>query len=219
MKQLIHEFIPDKNAVWKMAALVLLFLLVVTLIGNSVVPLVRAFASAFPADGEENKELTTRLVAEDDTTAQLYGKIAQLEAQLAGEEKECTDLQNELAEISAKYNQELEQLREEIVRKDSEIAENQASVETIMIENEALTLELEAIREKLSKDYVIVIKICRTGLLGAEETTYYDWHVDAEEYTKHQVGEQVHPFNGLDFPTSGNWNAVIMNMYIETIEV
>jgi len=43
--------------------------------------------------------------------------------------------------------------------------------------------------------------------------------VDAEEYTKHQVGEQVHPFKGLDFPTSGNWNAVIMNMYIETIEV
>ena len=219
MKQLIQEFIPDKNAAWKVAALVLLFLLVMMLIGNSVVPLVRDFASAFPADGEENKELTTRLVAEDDTITQLYGKITELEAQLAGAEKEYTHLQNELAEISAKYNQELEQLREEIVRKDSEIAENQARLDAALIENEALTLELEAIREKLSKDHVIVIKLCRTGLLGVEETTYYDWHVDAEEYTKHQVGEQVHPFKGLDFPTSGNWNAVIMNMYIETIEV
>lgn len=226
MKQLIKKFIPDENAAWKAAALVLLFLLVATLIVNSVMPLVKAVASAFEGADVEPEKLTTRLVEDDEKVAQLNGKIADKENEIAQVEKlvdeleaENTRLEKELAANTEKSNQEQEKLQEALDRNEAEIAELRARLEDALVENEARTLELEALREKNSRDHVIVIKLCRTGLLGTEETIYIDWHVPPEEYTRHQIGEQMQPVKGLDFPTGGNWVAVIMNMYIDAVEV
>ena len=226
MKQLIKKFIPDENAAWKAAALVLLFLLVATLIVNSVMPLVKAVASAFEGADVEPEKLTTRLVEDDERVAQLNGKIADKENEIAQVEKlvdeleaENTRLEKELAANTEKSNQEQEKLQEALDRNEAEIAELRARLEDALVENEARTLELEALREKNTRDHVIVIKLCRTGLLGTEETIYIDWHVPPEEYTRHQIGEQMQPVKGLDFPTGGNWNAVIMNMYIDAVEV
>ena len=226
MKQLIKKFIPDENAAWKAAALVLLFLLVATLIVNSVMPLVKAVASAFEGADVEPEKLTTRLVEDDERVAQLNGKIADKENEIAQVEKlvdeleaENTRLEKELAANTEKSNQEQEKLQEALDRNEAEIAELRARLEDALVENEARTLELEALREKNSRDHVIVIKLCRTGLLGTEETIYIDWHVPPEEYSRHQIGEQMQPVNGLDFPTGGNWVAVIMNMYIDAVEV
>lgn len=226
MKQLIKKFIPDENAAWKAAALVLLFLLVATLIVNSVMPLVKAVASAFEGADVEPEKLTTRLVEDDERVAQLNGKIADKENEIAQVEKlvdeleaENTRLEKELAANTEKSNQEQEKLQEALDRNEAEIAELRARLEDALVENEARTLELEALREKNSRDHVIVIKLCRTGLLGTEETIYIDWHVPPEEYTRHQIGEQMQPVKGLDFPTGGNWVAVIMNMYIDAVEV
>lgn len=226
MKQLIKKFIPDENAAWKAAALVLLFLLVATLIVNSVMPLVKAVASAFEGADVEPEKLTTRLVEDDERVAQLNGKIADKENEIAQVEKlvdeleaENTRLEKELAANTEKSNQEQEKLQEALDRNEAEIAELRARLEDALVENEARTLELEALREKNSRDHVIVIKLCRTGLLGTEETIYIDWHVPPEEYSRHQIGEQMQPVKGLDFPTGGNWVAVIMNMYIDAVEV
>lgn len=226
MKQLIKKFIPDENAAWKAAALVLLFLLVATLIVNSVMPLVKAVASAFEGADVEPEKLTTRLVEDDERVAQLNGKIADKENEIAQVEKlvdeleaENTRLEKELAANTEKSNQEQEKLQEAFDRNEAELAELRARLENALVENEARTLELEALREKNSRDHVIVIKLCRTGLLGTEETIYIDWHVPPEEYSRHQIGEQMQPVKGLDFPTGGNWVAVIMNMYIDAVEV
>lgn len=240
MKQLIKKFIPDENAAWKAAALVLLFLLVVTLIVNSVMPFAKAVVSAFDGADVEPEKLTTRLVEDDEKVEQLNGKIAEKENEIAqlngmitGKENEIaqikklvdeletenTRLENALAESAEKSNQEQAKLQEALDRNEAEIAELRARLEDALVENEARTLELEALREKNSRDHVIVIKLCRTGLLGTEETIYIDWHVPPEEYTRHQIGEQMQPVKGLDFPTGGNWVAVIMNMYIDAVEV
>ena len=226
MKQLIKKFIPDENAAWKAAALVLLFLLVAMLIVNSVMPFVKAVASAFEGADVEPEKLTTRLVEDDERVAQLNGKIADKENEIAQVEKlvdeleaENTRLEKELAANTEKSNQEQEKLQEALDRNEAEIAELRARLEDALVENEARTLELEALREKNSRDHVIVIKLCRTGLLGTEETIYIDWHVPPEEYSRHQIGEQMQPVKGLDFPTGGNWVAVIMNMYIDAVEV
>lgn len=226
MKQLIQEFIPDKTAAWKAAALVLLFLLVVTLIVNSVVPLVREFAAAISANDVEEEDLPTRLVTEEGDTARLDSEIASNEVKITDLEKQLADLQAEydslkkvLEENTAKSQQELEQLQNKIAEKDAELTDLRSRLEELLVENETLSLQLEQIRGKYSKDHVIVIKLCRTNVLGVEEPVYIDWHVDAEEFTKHQVGEQMHPVQGLDFPTGKNWSAVIMNMYVNTVEV
>ena len=226
MKQLIKKFIPDENAAWKAAALVLLFLLVATLIVNSVMPLVKVVASAFEGADAEPEKLTTRLVEDDEKVEQLNGMIAEKENEIAQIKKlveeletENTRLENALAANTEKSNQEQAKLQEALDRNEAEIAELRARLEDALVENEARTLELEALREKNSRDHVIVIKLCRTGLLGTEETIYIDWHVAPEEYTRHQIGEQMQPVKGLDFPTGGNWVAVIMNMYIDAVEV
>ena len=226
MKQLIKKFIPDENAAWKAAALVLLFLLAVTLIVNSVMPFAKAVVSAFDGADVEPEKLTTRLVEDDEKVEQLNGKIAEKENEIAQIKKlvdeletENTRLENALAESAEKSNQEQAKLQEALDRNEAEIAELRARLEDALVENEARTLELEALREKNSRDHVIVIKLCRTGLLGTEETIYIDWHVSPEEYTRHQIGEQMQPVKGLDFPTGGNWIAVIMNMYIDAVEV
>ena len=225
MKQLINEFIPDKTAAWKMAALILLFLLVVTLIVNSVVPLVREFAAAISAN-DVDEDLPTKLVQEEGNAAELDGQIAKNEVKIAELETKLADLQAEydsllkqMEENTAKSQQELAQLREEIARNEGEMTDLQTRLEELLVENETLSLELERIRAKFSNDHVIVIKLTRTNMLGVEEPVYLNWHVDAEEYAKHQVGEQMHPVQGLDFPTGKNWSAVIMNMYINTVEV
>lgn len=229
MKQLIKKFIPDENAAWKAAALVLLFLLVATLIVNSVMPLVKAVASAFEGADVEQEKLTTRLVEDDEKVEQPKVKtdekeeeIAQIKKQVEELEAENEGLEKELAEEAekaVKSSEELVKLQEAFERNEAELAELRARLEDALVENEARTLELEALREKNSRDHVIVIKLCRTGLLGTEETIYIDWHVPPEEYTRHQIGEQMQPVKGLDFPTGGNWNAVIMNMYIDAVEV
>lgn len=226
MKQLIKKFIPDENAAWKAAALVLLFLLVATLIVNSVMPLVKVVASAFEGADVEPEKLTTRLVEDDEKVEQINGMIAEKENEIAQIEKlvveleaENTRLENELAANTEKSNQEQAKLQEALDRNEAEIAELRARLEDALVENEARMMELEALREKNSRDHVIVIKLCRTGLLGTEEAIYIDWHVPPEEYTRHQIGEQMQPVKGLDFPTGSNWNAVIMNMYIDAIEV
>ena len=229
MKQLIKKFIPYENAAWKAAALVLLFLLVAPLIVNSVMPLVKAVASAFEGADVEPEKLTPRLVEDDEKVAQLNGKIADKENEIAQIKKQVEELEAENeglekelaeeAEKAVKSSEELVKLQEAFERNEAELAELRARLEDALVENEARTLELEALREKNSRDHVIVIKLCRTGLLGTEETIYIDWHVAPEEYSRHQIGEQMQPVKGLDFPTGGNWNAVIMNMYIDAVEV
>lgn len=225
MKQLINEFIPDKTAAWKLAAMVLLFLLVVTLIANTVVPLVREIAAAISVN-DVDEDLPTKLVQEEGNAAQLNNEIAQNENEIADLKKNLADLQAEydslleqMEENTVKSQQELAQLREEIARNEGEMTDLQTRLEALLVENETLSLELERIRAKFSNDHVIVIKLTRSNMLGVDEPIYFDWHVDAEEYAKHQVGEQMHPVQGLDFPTGKNWSAVIMNMYVNTVEV
>ena len=114
MKQLIQKFIPDENAAWKMATVVLLFLLVVTLLVNSVVPLVQNFATALLGGNGHDDELMTMLVQKEETpaptTAAEDPDVRVLRRQIEQDEKLITELEGKVAECE----QEAQQLRESL---------------------------------------------------------------------------------------------------------
>lgn len=223
MKQLIEKFIPDESTVWKMAALVLLFLLAAMQIVNSFLPLFQAPAAPVVAD--DPKPLTTKLIPETENVDHLYSQITQNENQIAqitadlnAAQQEITRLQTELAQSKEIAQEDLNKAQEKITLLQLECEDLCTQLDNALAENVILRQEMADLKAVHSVDHVVVVKICRAGLWG-DEAIYIDLHVDAAEYARHRVGEQMQPVQGMDFPTSGNWNAIVTNMYISTLDV
>ena len=223
MKQLINYFIPDKATGWKLAAMILLFLLGAVLIVNSLAALAEGF---FP-----DRTLAQNGAADQHT---MLTEDA-VSVNQVGDDRAVQNLQSRVDEANAT----IDELREEIALKEAELLElvNQKDVaegevaalreqtellhleiEALILERDALSAELEAVKAANAKDFTLVVKVVRAGFFG-NEAMFVNLHVSAEEYAAYHIGDQVQPGGDLVLPEEGDWSAVVSDMYINLIEV
>lgn len=212
MKQFIASVFPDKAFAWKLTAVVLLVLLVLTILANVIVPFASALFSKGDA-GSENPQpdsLMEHFAQNQQMTQDLQQEIDSANTTITELNTQIQELQTTIESMSAQGTADAET----IAKLNEQIGLYMKQIDQITLERDEAVSELNALREQLSKDHTIVVKIVRTGLFS-EEPVRVNLHVSAEEYAMYKIGDVIQPTGELDFPTGDNWTAVVTDMYVD----